>query len=143
MSHTCKNLLICCMDFRLNNEIERWTKGSKLFEGGFDVVSVAGASKNLADGNEEIKNSFLKNVAVSIDLHEAKRIIIFHHSGCGDYAQSYNFNSLKEEKEKQLEDMKKAKEIISEKYSEVEIVFVWGELKDEEGDEIEFQILTD
>ena len=141
MSHICKNLLIRCMDFRLNDEVEKWTKDSELFEGGFDIVSIAGASKNLADGNEEAKNSFLENVAVSVDLHNAKRIIIFHHSDCGAYAQSYNFSSGKEEKKKQFEDMKRSKTIIQEKHPKAGIVLVWGKLKDEKGKEIEFKII--
>lgn len=142
MSHTCKNLLIRCMDFRLNGELDKWITKSELFDGGFDVISLAGASKDLIDGNEEIKNNFLRHIGVSVDLHKVEKIIIFHHSDCGAYAQSYNFNSLKEEKEKQLEDMEKAKEIILEKYPEVEVIFVWGELKDDDGDEIEFEVIS-
>lgn len=129
------------MDFRLNGELNKWIKESELFGGGFDVISLAGASKDLIDGNEEVKNNFLKHIGVSVDLHKAEKIIIFHHSDCGAYAQSYNFNSLKEEKEKQSEDMKKAKEIILEKYPETEVIFVWGELKNENGEEIEFEIV--
>ncbi|MCK5413457.1 MAG: hypothetical protein KAI57_03735 [Candidatus Pacebacteria bacterium] len=141
MTHTCKNLLIRCMDFRLNAEVKRWTKESELFEGGFDIVSVAGACKNLADGSEEIKESFLGNVAVSVDLHKAEKIIIFHHSDCGAYAQSYDFSSIEEEKIKQIEDMEKAKEIILEKYPNVEVVLVFGTMKDGEGREVDFDII--
>ncbi|MCK4919240.1 MAG: hypothetical protein KAS01_02540 [Candidatus Pacebacteria bacterium] len=141
MTHTCKNLLIRCMDFRLNSEIERWTKESELFEGGFDVVSIAGACKNLADGSEEIKENFLGNVAVSVDLHQAEKIIIFHHSDCGAYAQSYQFSSAEEEKEQQIEDMKKAKEIILEKYPKVEVILVFGIMEDGEGREVDFDII--
>ena len=130
------------MDFRLNGELDKWITKSELFDGGFDVISLAGASKDLIDGNEEIKNNFLRHIGVSVDLHKVEKIIIFHHSDCGAYAQSYNFNSLKEEKEKQLEDMEKAKEIILEKYPEVEVIFVWGELKDDDGDEIEFEVIS-
>ncbi|MCK5466379.1 hypothetical protein KAI56_02700 [Candidatus Parcubacteria bacterium] len=118
-----------------------WIAESNLFNGGFDVISLAGASKDIVDGSEEIKNNFLKHIGVSVDLHQVEKIIIFHHSDCGAYAQDYQFGSLKEEKGKQLEDMKKAKEIILEKYPEVEVVFVWGELIDEDGKEIEFEIL--
>ncbi|MCK5332313.1 hypothetical protein KAJ41_00420 [Candidatus Parcubacteria bacterium] len=139
MSHTCKNLLIRCMDFRLNAEVERWTKESGIFEGGFDVLSVAGACKSLTDGNEEVKDNFLSNVFVSTALHEVCKIVIFHHSDCGAYARSYQFSSREEEKKKQIEDMKKAKEIIHEKYPNVEIVLVFGAMKDGEGREIEFE----
>ncbi len=141
MPHICKNLLIRCMDFRLNTEVEKWTKESGLFEGGFDIISLAGASKSLVDGSEEIKNNFLSNVAVSVELHKVCRIVIFHHSDCGAYAQSYEFDSLEKEKVKQIEDMKKAKEIILEKYPDVEIILVWGKMKDSEGKEILFDVL--
>ena len=142
MLHTCKNLLIRCMDFRLCEETKKWIVKSNLFNGGFDVISLAGASKDLVNGNEEIKNNFLKHIGVSVNLHQVERIIIFHHSDCGAYARDYQFGSPEEEKEKQLEDMKKAKEIILKKYPEAEVVFVWGELKDEDGEEIEFKIIS-
>ncbi|MCK5084785.1 MAG: hypothetical protein KAQ64_03970 [Candidatus Pacebacteria bacterium] len=141
MSHTCKNLLIRCMDFRLNKEVRKWIAESDLFDGGFDVISLAGASKDLIDGGKEIKTNFLKHIGVSVDLHQVEKIIIFHHSDCGAYALDYKFGSPEEEKEKQLKDMKKSKEIILEKYSKVEVFFVWGELKDEDGEEIEFKVL--
>lgn len=140
MSHKCKTLLIRCMDFRLNDEIKRWTKESDLFKGGFDVISVAGAGKSLADGSEEIKNNFLGNIAVSVDLHQAEKVIIFHHSDCGAYAKSYNFSSPEEEKKKQIEDMKKAKQIILKKYPDINIVLIWGRMKDGEGRKIEFEV---
>ena len=129
------------MDFRLNDELKKWIAESNLFNDGFDIISLAGASKDIIDGSEEIKNNFLKHIGVSVDLHQVRKIIIFHHSDCGAYAQDYQFGSPEEEKEKQFEDMKKAKEIILKKYPEVEVVFVWGELIDEDGKEIEFEIL--
>ena len=141
MPHICKNLLIRCMDFRLNKEIKKWIQESNLFDGGFDIISLAGSSKDIVDGSAEIKNNFLKHIGVSVNLHQVEKIIIFHHSDCGAYALDYKFGSPEEEKEKQLEDMKKSKEIILEKYPEVEVVFVWGELKDKKGKEIEFEIL--
>ncbi len=128
------------MDFRLNNEINKWTKESDLFRGGFDVVSAAGAGKSLADGSEEIKNYFLENIAVSVELHKAERIIIFHHSDCGAYAKEYKFSSPEKEKKKQTEDMLESKKIILRKYPEVEIFLVWGQLKDGEGKKIEFEV---
>ena len=143
MSHTCKNLLIRCMDFRLYKETRKWIVSSDLFEGGFDVISIAGAGKELVDGSEEVRNNLMKHIGISVEIHQAKKIILFHHSDCGAYALDYKFNSVQEEKEKQLSDMKKVKEIILEKYPEVEVVFVWGELKDEDGKEIEFEIFTD
>jgi len=141
MSHKCKNLLIRCMDFRLNDEVEKWTKESDIFEGGFDIVSIAGASKILAGENSAAIENFLGNVDVSVNLHHAEKIVIFHHSDCGAYAKEYKFDSVEEEKKKQIEDMEKSKMIILEKFPTVEIVLVWGVLEDEEGKKVKFEIV--
>lgn len=141
MSHICKNLLIRCMDFRLNNELNKWIQNSGLLEDGYDVISLAGASKSLADGSEEIKNNFLNNIAVSAELHKAEKIIICHHSDCGAYAKSYQFNSPAEEKEKQIEDMEKSRNAILEKYPQIKIALIWANLKDSHGKKIDFEII--
>lgn len=140
MSHICKNLLIRCMDFRLRDELSEWIDESGLFEGGFDVISLAGASKSLADGEESIKEFFLKNVSVSTDLHHAEKVVLLHHSDCGAYG-SYNFANKEEEKAKQVEDMKVSRDLIRAKYPEVEVVLVWADLKDDHGHEISFEII--
>jgi carbonic anhydrase len=129
------------MDFRLRDELMDWIEESGLFEGGFDVISLAGASKSLADGDSEIKDFFLNQVSVSTDLHHAERVVILHHSDCGAYAKENNFSTKEEEKVKQIDDMKKAKEILNGKYPNVEVVLAWGDLKDEHGDKIEFEIV--
>jgi carbonic anhydrase len=141
MSHICKTLLIRCMDFRLNNEMIKWIKMSALFDGkNFDLISLAGATKDLVSDDLKISQNFLNHIAVSIELHKAEKVIIFHHSDCGAYAKEYKFASPEEEKKKQVKDMLEAKKIITRKYREVEIFLVWGQLKDEEGKEIEFEV---
>lgn len=130
------------MDFRLNKEAKKWIMKSNLLNGGFDIISLAGASKDIIDGSTEIKDNFLRHIGVSVDLHQVEKIIIFHHSDCGAYALDYKFSSVQEEKEKQFKDMEKAKIIILKKYPKVEVVFVWGELKSENGEKIEFEIIS-
>lgn len=140
--HTCKTLLIRCMDFRLNKEIERWIKKSILFDDKkFDVIALAGSSKDLVSKNMLISENFMKHIEISVELHKAEKVIIFHHSDCGAYGREYKFSSPKEEKEKQMEDMLEAKKIILEKYPNVEIFLVWGQLKDSEGKKIKFEVL--
>lgn len=142
MAHTCKNLLIRCMDFRLRDELLNWIDQGGLFEGGFDVVSLAGASKSLADGSSEIKDFFLKQVSVSTELHHADRIIVFHHSDCGAYAKDYTFASKEEEKKRQVADMKATKGILNEKYPNVEVILVWGDMQDPDGKKIDFETIN-
>lgn len=141
MSHTCKNLLIRCMDFRLNDELARWIEESGVLSGGYDIISLAGAAKALADGSKEVKDFMFGNIAVSTGLHKAEKIVICHHSDCGAYAKSYEFNSPAEEKKKQIEDMKKSRTAILEKYPNIEIALVWAELKDGLGKKIEFEVI--
>ncbi len=141
MSHTCKTLLIRCMDFRLNNEMIKWIKRSTLFDGkNFDLISLAGATKDLVSDDYKISENFMKHIAVSIELHKAEKIIIFHHSDCGAYAKDYKFSSPEEEKKRQTKDMLEAKRTILRKYPETEIFLVWGQLKDEEGKKIKFEV---
>lgn len=143
MSHICKNLLIRCMDFRLRGELMKWIDESGLLEGEFDVISLAGASKSLADGNDEIKDFFLQQVSVSTELHQAQRVVILHHSDCGAYAKEYTFTSGEEEKAKQIEDMRKTKDIIKGKYPNVEVVLAWAQLQDGHGNKIDFEIIEE
>lgn len=141
MSHTCKNLLIRCMDFRLRDELTRFIENSQWFEGGFDVVSVAGAGKALRDENETVQDYFLRQVKVSEGLHAAKRIILLHHSQCGAYAQSYDFADAAEEKAKQLSDMREIKTKLLQNFPHLEVVMIWAELQADDGSRIDFQVV--
>ena len=129
------------MDFRLNSEMWKWIKKSVLFEGkDFDIISVAGATKDLVSDDLRISENFMQQIKMSIELHKAEKVIIFHHSDCGAYAKSYKFKSQKEEKKKQLEDMREAKRTIHRKYRDVEVFLVWAQLKDDKGEEINFEV---
>jgi len=139
--HICEALLIRCMDFRLHSELGKWIGDAGINIGGYDLLSLAGAGKNIADGNKEIISYLLLQIGVSVNLHKAKTVILFHHSDCGAYAQSYKFSSPKEEKEKQFEDMRTAEKVISEEYPQINVILLWGELQDSKGKKIKFEIL--
>ena len=140
MAHVCKNLLIRCMDFRLRHGLKDWIEENELFEGGFDTISLAGASKGLVDEGEDVRNYLLKNVGVSMDLHAAERIVLLHHSDCGAYGE-YRFANGAEEKLRQVEDMRKSKAILQERFPKAQVILAWAELKDAHGHEIEFEIV--
>lgn len=140
MAHVCKNLLIRCMDFRLGHGLKSWLEENELFEDGYDVISLAGASKGLVDEGDGVRNYFLKNISVSIDLHCAERIVLLHHSDCGAYGE-YQFASAEEEKLRQIEDMRKAKGILQEKFPKAQVILTWAELKDPHGHETDFEIV--
>ncbi len=136
MSHLCQNLVVRCMDFRLNNAFNKWAEETGIANEGYDLISIAGSDKRVAEGVDE----FLFDVKVSCELHQAKKIFLVFHSDCGAYALDYHFSSVEEEKKKQLEDVLKAEARIKEKYPDIEVVKVWAELQDPDGKNIKFII---
>jgi len=125
------------MDFRLMPEFVRFLKEKKLL-GDCDEISLAGAGKELVDGYQIIKEFLLKNIKISLKLHESRRVFLLHHSQCGAYAASYSFATPAAEKAKQLADMRIAEKLIKERFPEMEVLKFWAELQDDAGHQINF-----
>lgn len=119
--HNCQNIVFHCIDFRLINETNDFIKNNY---GECDIVSVAGSGKEIADGNPYL----LKQIEISHNLHHSVKVILIHHSDCGAYKGSYQFNSPQEEKEKQVEDLIKIESIIKEKFGDMSVEKIWAEL---------------
>ncbi len=88
--HHCQSLIIRCIDFRIGS-----TKLSELLEqaglchdGAYDLVSVAGAGKDLLSSDTAERDFILKQLKISKELHEIKNIYILMHDNCGAYAIS-------------------------------------------------------
>jgi len=76
--HTCDAIVICCIDFRFQKFIRRWT--NKNLKGKtFDLVGFAGATKNL--------KTVLKQIDISVRLHHIEKVILIHHEECGAYGE--------------------------------------------------------
>ncbi|MDD4662087.1 MAG: hypothetical protein PHG24_02285 [Candidatus Pacebacteria bacterium] len=134
--HNCSTVIIHCMDFRLINKIREWVDQNNLTND-TDIISIAGASKALSEDNKEIQNFILNQINVSYLLHNARKVILMHHSDCGAYG-SYNFIDEEEEFAKQLEDMGIAEEIIKNSFDDIEVQKVWIQMNDHEGRNVEF-----
>ncbi len=135
--HTCKAMLIKCMDFRITKETMRFLEENSLM-GDCDIVSIAGASKELIDGDEGAKELLLKQIKISQELHKIEELVLLHHSDCGAYKSSFNFSDSEEEKEKQFTDMARAEEIIKENFPGLKVRKVWAQLLTDGGEKIEF-----
>jgi len=115
MSHSKKlSLVLSCIDYRF------WPQALPLLQkkyGDFDLIEIAGSSKNLTFPLEkEDKTALLENIGISIKLHQPHQIILTNHLDCGAYGGSKNFKSPEEEIQFQQEELKKAKQIINEKF---------------------------
>jgi carbonic anhydrase len=100
MSHTCDAAVICCIDFRFQKYIRNWTD-ENLKDKTFDLVGFAGATKDL--------ETVMKQIDISVRLHEIKEVILIHHEECGAYGAEST-------PERHIEDLQKAKAEILAKY---------------------------
>lgn len=124
MSHICKNLVIHCMDFRLMKDIYKWLE-EKGFAGDCDEVSVAGVTKDLVHPEKpEYRDFILKQIRISHDLHNMRRVILIHHTDCGAYGGHKAFADEASEDAKHISDMKEATEIIRNAMPDVEVLLV-------------------
>lgn len=105
MAHTCDALVVSCIDFRFQKYIRQWLDenfGDKTF----DYVGYAGGTKEL--------ETFMKQLDISVRLHDIKHVVLMHHEECGAYGEAST-------PEKHAEDLMKARKIIHEKYPHLKI----------------------
>jgi carbonic anhydrase len=76
MAHICDAIVVCCIDFRFQKFIRKWTD-ENLAGKDFDLVGFAGSTKEL--------ETILKQIDISVRLHQIKEAILIHHEECGAY----------------------------------------------------------
>lgn len=128
MGHQCKNVVVICMDFRFRQDLQNLLGRAGFSD--FDLIALPGASKAIID--DESRNIVFGAIDISAEKHHAKRIIVVDHIDCGAYGGSGKFAGESEEKEFHAEQLKKAKEILKEKYPLLEVVTLyldWDQLQ--------------
>jgi carbonic anhydrase len=105
MGHSCDALVVSCIDFRFQKYIHHWLD-TNFKNKTYDYVGFGGATKEL--------NQILKQLEISVKLHEIKQVIVMHHENCG----AYGVESIPEN---HTRDLRKAKQTILEKYPHLAI----------------------
>lgn len=118
MSHTCKALLVTCMDFRFHHAIVNFAKEQDL-EGQYDLYSIAGTQKTFLD--EATHATAIKQVELSQKLHGMTDVYLIAHWDCGAYGGNKSFDSDEEQRNQYLDDLEKAKQIIEEHFEEIKV----------------------
>ncbi len=114
MSHSCKALIFRCMDFRLTlSKISALLDKIGYPEGSYDLVSAAGAAKDLLSDAADDKKFLLKQIELSQKLHCISEIVILYHDNCG----AYGISDPKAECDVQTKDLEKLSQMIKEKFS--------------------------
>lgn len=130
MPHHCKTVIVHCIDFRLGKAIKKYLEEQNLL-GDCDIVSVAGAAKNIASPENDSEREFLmKQIDISKKLHNISEVILMNHSDCGAYGGSSAFSSKTEEQKKHSDDMNMAAEIIRQKYPDLHIQTLLADIED-------------
>ena len=131
MAHTCSTLIITCMDFRLGEPIYNFAKEQGISKD-YDLIAMAGGIKNLVKPNNLTDVDLMfKQIDVSANLHSVKNVIIVNHEDCGAYGGKKAFENDAAEERTHMEDMEKAKQMILEKYPNLEIKIYYASLAED------------
>jgi carbonic anhydrase len=118
MSHTCRALVVTCMDFRFQSSFRDFLVEQGL-ENDYDLYSIAGTQKTFID--EETRAIALKQVELSIKLHGMTDVYLIAHWDCGAYGGNAALGGGEAETQKYEEDLERARVIINEKFPEVNV----------------------
>ncbi len=129
MSHNCSSALIRCMDFRLTKDIHKWMEEKGIMND-CDMISVAGITKAIAENPDSEDAKFiLKQIGLSVKLHNTKTLYVMHHTDCGAYGGHTAFANLDEELTRYKTDMEKAGNYIKNYFPSLEIKYLLADLK--------------
>lgn len=133
--HSCEAVVLTCIDFRFWNKTVQFV-GQEMGIKSFDFPSLPGAAKAI---NESSGSDLAMNcINVPVELHHVKKIVIVNHQDCGAYGGSAKFKGDSEAEQKfHEEQLKLAKEKLSAKYPDQEIILVYAKLVDDKNN-IEF-----
>ena len=136
--HHCEAVVLTCIDFRFWRETVEFIENELKIKT-FDFPSLPGSAKAINESNDE---TFVFGcISVPVELHHAGKIVIINHQDCGAYGGSAKFDGDdKAEQEFHETELKKAKEKISAKYPDKEIILIYAKLVDNK-ENIEFVVI--
>ena len=118
MSHTCKALVVTCMDFRFQTAIRKFLKAQGLIDS-YDLFSVAGTQKTFL--NPETQATALKQVELSAKLHGMTDVYLIAHWDCGAYGGNATLGGGESEKNKYIQDLASAEAIIKKHFPNLKV----------------------
>lgn len=105
MDHKAENIVITCIDFRLQEDINNWI--SQHFRPKtFDRVALAGGVKNL--------DLIMSQIEIAYQLHHIKKVVLINHEDCGAYGAAGT-------PQKHKQDLQLAKRKVKEIYPHLEV----------------------
>lgn len=136
-NHTCPVAVVHCVDFRFRKEAEEFVE-KELHVEDFDLWTVPGSAKKLAEDIKGEGDLLTGLQAVSCCLHHVQKVVLINHADCGAYGGRKAFASIEVEREKHVADLHTAKDILVGKLDAVEVTLVYADLSPD-GKEVTFE----
>lgn len=112
--HKAHALVLTCIDFRFQTLIQEFLEKEELVDS-FDRIAIAGAVLQLVSPEKEAyKEYLLKQIDISMKLHDPDTIYLINHEDCGAYGDD---NTM----ERHTNDLRKAKMMITSLYPNKEV----------------------
>lgn len=118
-THTCKGVVLHCIDFRFRKRLEEFLHERFLNED-YDLIVVAGSVKSLA-GEREGSGFLTEQFDISLRLHAPSIIVLVQHEDCGAYRGSAAFADFEAELNFQKEELRKAAAFLKERFPEITV----------------------
>jgi hypothetical protein len=122
--------LVICEDFRLHlradgrNAIGEFIRGLGV---DCDLITRGGAIQDLVRPRSGSDDSLLRDLTVSVDLHQVKTIYLVNHEDCGAYGE-HAFASRETEIKQHRTDLELAAEMIKRSFPGVDVRLAFAEL---------------
>ena len=101
--------IVWCFDDRFTGLLREFTKDME----NFDLVKVAGGAKALAEGASPARDFVQEQIATSLRLHGAKKVVLMLHEDCGAYGGSKRFTDQETERGFYIGQLAAARDFVS------------------------------
>ena len=119
MSHTCRAIVIHCMDFRFTKGLAQYVADQGLV-GDADIVGWAGAGKAFLDPASQ--DFALQQVELSHKLHGMIEVHVINHIDCGAYGGSKTLGAYDQEHAFQVAELGKVKAVLKARFPHLTFV---------------------
>jgi hypothetical protein len=131
LAHHCPAAVVTCEDFRLHRRADGRDCIGEFIAGlgvDCDLISGAGGIQDLVRPKSGFDDALMRDLTVSVELHEVKRIHLVNHEDCGAYA-SLNLRSREVEREQHRSDLLEARAMLEARFPGVAVSLYLASLR--------------
>ena len=113
-------LIICCIVYRYIQAIQRFVK-RRFKVARYGLRADAGGTLGLLRGPRAVRAWIWRNLTLAYQRQGVRRVFVFHHQDCLLYGGSAAFASPKQEAAAHLNDLRRAKALITKRFPRLHI----------------------